>query len=289
MERYFVCVEDLKKELETYECIDDKIKKLSSEILNCSNVLTDEKKYLDEAYLLHIIPTDENKELSETIDGILKNYPLRSVFNNDVFAIIGNKIFSPYYEYLEKARALLEYYKSIRDLETHSIGAMSKLSVHKKNSVVQNRIVWKAGVSKLLKTFFALSKNGFLRTYSREEILAHFVIEGQEQVSISTGKTDYLQWFRSDCSFSIFIDELSKRKCINDRKKYRMFCSHFVNKHGERFQYLAQKKNYTDNVVHKGSGKIIRNILDSTGMHAILLLFYALLENIDFMMCIFLD
>lgn len=289
MKHYFVSIDKLKEELETCESIDERIKKLSSEILNCRNELANRKNNLNELYLAQIIFNNADNEMADSINNLLKDNPINLLLANSIFSLLCNKLLEPFNYFLEQAVSILDYYKTIRDLGIISVDGSYGISTNTKHGDVQSRIVWKTGVSKLLKTFLALNKNGFLATCSKDEILAHFVIEGREQVSVSNDKSGCFQWLKSDCSFSIFIDELSKRNCVINRRKYRLFCSHFVNRRGERFQYLAQKKNYTDNVVHKGSGKIIRNILDSTGMHAILLLFYALLENIDFMMCIFLD
>ena len=289
MKHYFVSINNLKEELETCTSIDDRIKKLSSGILNCRNELAYRKKHLNKLCLAQIIFNNADNELADLVNKFLKDNPINLVLKNKILSMICNKLLEPFNYFLEQAISLLEYYKTLRDLETQSIGVTNKLFANKKNNTVQNRIVWKAGVSKLLKIFAVLNKHGYLPAYSKEEILTHFVIEGYEHVNVSIGKTGCFQWLGSDCSFSIFIDELSKRKCINNRRKYRMFCTHFVNRHGERFQYLAQKKNYTDNVVHKGSGKIIRNILDSVGIRNILLVFCALMENMDILTCIFID
>ena len=283
MKHYFVSIEELTKELETYDCIDDKIKKISSEILNCSNALTDQKKYLSETCFSQIFFTDVDIKLTEVLESILGNHPFKSIFSNDIFSQISYKILSSYYEFLEKARALLEYYKSLRELETEYVCVPNRLSTDKKNNTAPNRIVWKAGVSKLLKIFSVLNKYGYTPSCTKEEILTHFIIEGYEKESILNGKLILFQWLKSDTSFSVFVDELAKWGYISNRTKYVSFSSHFVNRYGKSFQHLPQKKNYTENVIHKGSGVIIRNILETAGIHSILLLFYMLVDNLDFM------
>ena len=283
MKHYFVSIDKLKEELETCESIDERIKKLSSEILSCRNELANRKNHLNELCLAQIIFNNADNELADSVNKLLKDNPINLVLTNSIFSMLCNKLLEPLNYFLEQATSLLDYYKMTRDLEVRPMNESIGISTNVKHDETQCRIVWKGGVSKLLKIFSVLNKNGYTQTYAKEEILTHFIIEGQGQLNTSNCKLNFFQWLKSDTSFSVFVDELAKWKYISNRTKYVSFCSHFVNRHGKSFQHLPQKKNYTDNVIHKGSGMIIRNILEKAGIHNILLLIYMLADNLDFL------
>ena len=177
--------------------------------------------------------------------------------------------------FLEKAVSKREYFSAIRDIKPKQKEIVNRGKYN--NS--PKKIVWKKGISKLLKIFHALYVKGFLPLYTKEEILIHFIIEGHNQDNLSTRELIPFQWLKSDSSYAIFINELSVRGCTCKRRKYKLCSDHFVDKYGNRFKYLAQKKNYIESVTHKGSSEIINSILDCAGIKKMLLFLCFLMSN----------
>lgn len=270
---------ELEKELESYELIEEKIERLSAEILLCRNSLTELKNNLQNLSITRIVFNTEDEIVTKTIDDVLKDQRLDSILTKEMFCLIGDKIFAPKKYFLEKAISLREYFNEIRDVKPK----LNELVDWGKINNIKCRIVWMKGINILLKIFHALYVNGFIHQYTKEEILIHFIIEGQNQDSLSTHKIIPFHWLKSDSSYAIFINELSERQCISKRWKYKICSDHFVDKYGNRFQYLAQKKNYIESVTHKGSSEIIKNILNSCGIKKMLLFLCFLMSNFEWL------
>lgn len=100
---------------------------------------------------------------------------------------------------------------------------------------------------KLKNMFSALKENNILSEYTAEEILYHFSNEKQVPLTKGTNYPGKFLWRKSDNSFSFFVDEIAKRNCIDEENKYLIFKKHFINKDGNPFKDLAQKKYNTKN------------------------------------------
>lgn len=262
VEYSFLSFDALKLELESYEFIEDKIERLSTEILHCRNSLTDLKSNLQNLSISQIIFDSEDEMVTKIINDVLKEQRLDTILMKEILCLISDKLCAPKNYFLEKAISLREYFKAIGDVKPKQKEIVNR----EKFNNAPNRIIWKKGIKKLLKIFHLLYVKGFLPPYTKEEILIHFIIEGQNQDCKTTSDLIPFQWLKSDSSFAIFVFEIAERECISKRLKYKLCSDHFVDKYGNHFQYLAQKKNYIDSVTHKGSSEIINSILDCAGI-----------------------
>ncbi|MCL4548100.1 MAG: hypothetical protein M1480_20570 [Bacteroidetes bacterium] len=266
------CFAELKKQVEEIELDVEKIEFISNEILRCKEALIDIRSEMK-----NIAPTEIKISLKATnagnplIEMVNCNEELKQAVKLDAIHLCSEKIFEEYNEYLERAELLHGHYK--QKLETRvTWGGFSKTDnfcVNESGPI--ERIVWFWGKEKLLEIFSCLNKNEILPKYSKEEILVHFNDEKQTPFYKGINHFKKLNWHDSDNSFSIFVDELAKRGAIKDVNKYKVFEKHFLNKNGEPFKDLTQKKNYSK--ICTQTANLIEQILNSINISIIIFLY----------------
>lgn len=107
-------------------------------------------------------------------------------------------------------------------------------------------IVWNGKPEQLQKLYDGLTINKIINDCEEEIFLAHFKI-GRGNSKRRIAEVNKLQWNIDDNDFAGMIEELVAKKLIPNHKKFKAFCSHFVNSRGEDFKNLAQSKNYMKN------------------------------------------
>ena len=74
----------LEQELDSYEFIEDKIERLSTEILNCRNSITDLKNNLENISISQIIFDSEDEKLTKIINDVLKDQRLDNILMKEI-------------------------------------------------------------------------------------------------------------------------------------------------------------------------------------------------------------
>ena len=267
MKYQFTSFEELQKRLERIEDLEERIEKLSFEILQCSNWIIHLKNGLKNLSIqqieLNTCDSEIDKEISETLSS---NNIIKENCSKYLFTILTESITDPLNEFLDQAKQLLQYYSTlanIKDRNNEKRNGTGKTSIN-------NKIIWNSGKDTLLKVINILQTNEFLPEYKRNEILIHFCNEKHKCFCNYKGVITPLSWKDSDCTFAIFVDELAKRGAINDNNKFKVFKEHFVNQQGNPFKNLAQKRNFTDNTTN--TGELIREILKEISFSFLLLI-----------------
>ncbi|KAF0139741.1 MAG: hypothetical protein FD122_3031 [Stygiobacter sp.] len=253
---------ELKEQLENIDTDAEKIEFISLEVIKCKDAIQDAKYYA---------ANFETMEIKLTIKAPHQETLLTEVLNTDrrikreatrkIMKLCAQKLCDEFNNYLERAEVLLKHYKTKLDARARSFEYSDReskftLTIGKKCI----RIIWKLGKEKLLSLFVQLNLNEIVPKYSKEEILAHFTDEKQNSFGGVWGNNKKFNWYDSDCAFAVFVDELSKRGAIEDENKYKVFGQHFLNKQGNSFKDLPQKRNYTENFTK--TGDFIRKILN---------------------------
>ena len=255
-------ITELKEQLEDIPTDAEKIEFISDEVAKCKDAIQDVKYYSTNF---------ETTEIKLIIKAPQQQTPIAEVLNTDrkvkreatreIMKLCAQKLCDEFNNYLERVEVLLAHYQTKLD----AIVKSSEYLTHEVNNSPTNRIrigviIWKLGKEKLLNLFTQLQLNEIVPKYSKEEILIHFVDEKQNPFMLIFGNPKAYSWLDSDSAFAVFVDELSKRGAIEDENKYKVFARHFLNKKGNSFKDLPQKRNYTENFTK--TGDFIRKILD---------------------------
>lgn len=279
MNTEYLSIDELEKKIDKIEQIVDKVEFISTEILRCKKAIQEVKCEVEDFPTTEIVLTTKTKRNKNSfiellnIDNKVKHNAIKVIKE-----ICTNNICNKYVEFLERAESHLQHYKTI--IETRFAWneyADVERSTNKQDNSVE-RIIWRKGISELLELFEKLYENEIVPKYSKKEILLHFVDEKQNPFCKETGMLNKFCWLDTDSSFSIFVDELAKRGAIYDEDKYKIFTKHFVNKKGQPFKYLAQKRNHTINFSQ--AGNLIREIFESIKKSSIILLVFLIYELI---------
>lgn len=253
---------ELKEQLADITTDAEKIEYISVEVTKCRDAIQDVK---------YFAANFETMEIKLTIKAQKQEAQLAEVLNTDrrvkreatrkIMKLCAQKLCDEFNNYLERAEVLLTHYKTKLDARAKSTDCADREG---KSSLTFGercyRIIWKLGKEKLLSLFAQLYLNEIIPKYSKEEILAHFTDEKQNLFREGLGNFKTFSWFDSDCAFAVFVDELAKRGAIEDENKFKIFAQHFLNKQGNSFKDLPQKRNYTENFTK--TGDFIRKILD---------------------------
>lgn len=255
-------VSELEKQLEGIELIEDKIEYISDQMLRCKKIIQ-ELQY----EMKTIIPLDikfnikQHSSDASLIEILNRDTEIKQAVSKKIVKTCREKLCERNNRFLERTELLMDHYKAkldvkvkCKDLNINGIG-------DNKLNYSSDRIVWMCGKDKLLNMFSALKEKNILSEYTAEEILAHFSNEKQIPFMKGMNHTGKFRWRKSDNSFSFFVDELAKRNCIDEEKKYLIFKKHFINKDGKPFKDLAQKKYNTKNFTR--TGNLIEKILNS--------------------------
>lgn len=253
---------ELEKRLEEIELDIDIIEFISKEIVRCRNAIQDvkcEAKNIEPTEIkLSAKTVNQETSLVELVNSDKK---IKRTITKKIVKICAKNLCQEYYDFLERSENHLAFYKTkLEARATWNECFNNEKGIIKTNDST-TRIVWKLGDAKLLALFNCLKNNVCVPKLIKEEILAHFTNE--KQIPFCNVRIPFriINWLKSDSSFSIFVDELARRKVIDEENKYKVFGNNFCNRNGKPFKYLAQKKNnsinYTETV------KWIRKILDS--------------------------
>lgn len=256
-------IKELEKKLEAIESVEEKIKLISYEMMRCKMAIqdiTDEVKNIDPSNIKLTAKVNCNE--TSILDILNTDKELKNTATKEISILCGKKLCKKLKSFLKKAKIDYEYYQTEMNLKGKCSGLY--LDNNKKESNMENgdRIIWMCGKDKLLRLFSELKERNILLEYKVEEILAHFCNEKKISFAHGINNKEMFRWRKSDNSFSFFVDELAKRKCIEEVNKYMVFRRHFMNKEGKPFKDLAQKKYNTKNFTH--TGDLIEKILNST-------------------------
>ncbi len=252
---------ELEKRLKAVESVEEKIKLIAYEILQCKRAIRE-----IEHQVKNIDPTNVkltakvNCNDPSILDILNSDRELRNTATRQILFICSSKICEQYNEFLKEAQELYDYYKTELDLKVSRNNTSANENVNQKTTK-SKRIIWLVGKEKLLKLFVEIKGKYISTEFKDEEFLSHFADEKHFPLAKGIKIRKMIRWCKSDSSFSVFVDELAKRNAIDDNCKYKIFEKHFLNRNGEPFQYLAQKKNHTINFTR--TAKVISHILDS--------------------------
>lgn len=253
---------ELKEQLENISTDAEKIEFISDEVAKCKDAIQDVKYYA---------ANFETMEIKLIMKVPLQQTPIAEVFNTDrkvireakrkIIKLCSHKLCDELNNYLERVEVLLTHFKTKLDARSKSSDCVTRgTNSYPNNRIKIGVIIWKFGKEKLLNLFVQLQQNEIVPKYSKEEILIHFVDEKQNPFLLIFGNAKPFSWLDSDSAFAVLVDELSKRGAIEDENKYKVFAGHFLNKKGNSFKDLPQKRNYTENFTK--TGNFIRTILD---------------------------
>ncbi len=267
----------LKKQLEEIELDVDKIEFISSEKVRCMNAIQDIKCELKniEPAEIKISAKTSNQETS-LVELLNSDKKIKRAVTVEAIHVCGEKLCEEYSDYLERIEVLLTHHKTKLEARATWIECSRSEKCVMNEDDSSERIIWRSGKDNLLGLFDCLHRNEIMPKYSKEEILIHFSDEKQIPFCSGFNHSKKFSWYDSDCSFSVFVDELAKRGAIDDENKYKVITKHFRNKKGNEFKDLSQKKNYTENFTQ--TGNFIRRILDKINF-SLVVYFYVLLSS----------
>ncbi len=260
---------ELEKQIAEIELDIDKIEFISSEIVRCRNAIQDvkcEAKKIEPGEVkLFVKIASQDKSFVELINIDQKT---KQTATKKIAKICKKNLCEEYYDFLERAESLLLHYKTKLEMRA-TWNECARNDNYTKNEDHQiERIIWLVGKEKLLKLFVCLHQDKYITECSKEEVLVHFVNE--KQIPFCQGKSYSMKirWRKSDESFAVFTGELAKRHMIDNKNIDKIFDKHFLNKDGNAFKDLAQKRYNTKNFTK--TENIICKLLDSISISMIL-------------------
>ncbi len=255
-------VSELEKQLEDIKLIEDKIEFIADQMLRCKKIVQ-ELQY----EMKTIIPLDIKFNIKQhssdvsLIEILNRDTEIKEAVSKKIVKTCREKLCERNNHFLERTELLMDHYQTKLDVKVKCKGLNMNGSGDDKLNYSSDRIVWMCEKDKLLNMFSALKEKNILSEYTVEEMLAHFSNEKQVPFTKGINHQGKFRWRKSDNSFSFFVDELAKRNCIDEEKKYLIFKKHFMNKDGNPFKDLAQKKYNTKNFTR--TGNLIEKILNS--------------------------
>ena len=253
---------ELEKRIAAIELDIDKIEFISSEIVRCRNAIQDvkcEAKKIEPGEVkLFVKIASQDKSFVELINIDQKT---KQIATKMIAKICKKNLCAEYYDFIERAESLLLHYKTKLEMRA-TWNECARNENYTKNEDFQiERIIWLVGKDMLLRLFLCLLRDEYITEYSKEEILVHFADEKHRPFCQSKGYSIKIRWRKSDDSFAILISEMAKRGMIDNKNIDRIFEKHFVNRDGNSFKDLAQKRYNTKNFTKTGNN--ISKILDS--------------------------
>lgn len=227
----------------------------ANRVINIFNLYED--CVIDKGEIFYIKPVLEIGFLS-----VLNKYAdkklkvIKSSYDKEHLKLIFD-IESEYYKYIDRVKACITLIQTeINYRQNLEITRQSKpvYPVHQeelfavKERDLHPKIKWLRTEEQLFKLFSLLNTNRFIETYEKPEILVHFVIyNSKNRITLFCKSDKKFQWFGSDNEFCFLLNQLVKKKIIPEHKKYKIVGSHFINREGGEFIYLAQKHNFSKN------------------------------------------
>lgn len=260
IERFSIAA--LEKQLEEIELDVDKIEFISKEIVKCKNAIQElkcEARKIEPAEI-KLTAKAVNQE-SSIVELVNTDKKIKRKITKEIIKICEKNLRKENYDYLERLENQLAYLKTNLEARTtwNEYSRNGNNIANDDNTI--ERIIWLVGKENLLKLFLCLLRDKYITEYSKEEILAHFADEKQRPFCQGKGYTMKIRWRKSDDSFAILISEMAKRGMIDNKNIDRIFEKHFVNRDGNSFKDLAQKRYNTKNFTKTGNN--ISKILDS--------------------------
>jgi hypothetical protein len=255
----------LEKQLQEIDSLEAKIEFISDEILSCEKV-TQDLQAKAELFDLHGIKfaIKQNGCPHSLLELLNKDCEIRNAITKKILKTCKEKLCERNIHYLERAKSIRDNLQTKFDLQVKRLSVQQKNENMKESDDLYSRIVWYPGKEKLLAMFGGLHKYEILPEYSNEEILLHFCDEKLNPYSQGLRYSRKFLWRNSDSGFAVFVNELAKRKAIDEEDKFKRFPEHFSNRKGKPFRDLAQKKYYTENYCKTGDK--IRDILNSINL-----------------------
>jgi hypothetical protein len=273
---------ELEAKVKEVEPVEEKIKLIASEIRRCKRTIQD-----IEDEVTNIDPTDVklitkvNCNDTTVLSILNDNMEIKKAATKELLSFCSKKCCERLRSYLVKAQTDYEYYQAELDVKVKSNCIPMTGNMNNVASSCDERIVWMCGKENLLRLFVCLLRDEYITEYSKEEILIHFANE--KQIPFYQGKNHSLKirWRKSDESFSVFTGELAKRHMIDNKNIDKICEKHFLNKDGNAFRDLAQKRYNTKNFTK--TENIICKLLDSISLSIILVLnTYAIFNDLIF-------
>ncbi len=253
-------IPELEKSIETKKSTEEKILFLSEEIIAASKFLEQMRYAINSIKNVQLAINTNEPNVDSLINDLLKN---DGVLNNKIainsICSIKDSLCERVDYFNNYAKNLIRHYWRQMRIDGKIEGLNdSQKSIDNYSKGVKS-IIWKSTQDKLLQLFNVLNKNEIIPYYQKEDILPHFINAKLEPFSQDKSSIAKFIWQDSDSSFAIFINELSKTGVIEDNNKFKNVSEHFVNNRGEKFKYLSQKRNYSDNLNKRES--LIKEVL----------------------------
>ncbi len=263
-------ITELEKQLDGIELVEAKIGFVSDEILKCEKVIQDlhaNVESLDPKEIKFAIK--QNGCHTSLLELLNKDSEIRKTVTKKILKTCKEKLCERNNHFLERAKSIKENLQTKFDLQVKSMNIHpSHIGPENKENCIE-KIIWLCGKEKLLMMFTIFKENNILSEHTTEEILFHFT--NDKQIPFITGNNVQImfRWRISDSSFAVFVNELVNRKAVDVDGKFKIFLKHFLNKKGEPFRNLAQKKYYIEN--YSKTGNMIREILNSINLSLLLI------------------
>ena len=251
---------DLVATVQKIESTEAKIEFISERLLDCNQYLLNMRHVVNSIKIAEVEIRTDSPKVESALNDLLKNdETLRNQLVLEKASVLNEKLCENAIIFREESKMLLEHHQRTFENKIKLNGLMKGVSNSDPIARYVQRLVWKSNEKMLLKLFIELNRNEIVASYIKEDILPHFSNEKLEPLSNKKSKIDRFVWQDSDSSFAVFVNELSKMGLIGDENKFKNFSAHFVNRNGEQFKNLAQKRNYKD--LSLDTGSFIRGIL----------------------------
>lgn len=190
--------------------------------------------------------------VEETTERMKNAYGKKELLLEDIWYLIPTKIkeieqvlrtIEGEKEYLEKSN---EFKKRYGDDSSEELIASKTIKLETMIDEKLETVVWNGKLDQLRKLYDGLTSNKIINDCEEEIFLSHFKI-GRGNSKRGITEVNKLQWNIDDNDFAGMIAVLVEKKLVPNHKKYKAFCSHFVNSRGEDFKNLAQSGNYMKN------------------------------------------
>lgn len=251
---------ELVASVQKIESIEAKIEFISERLMDCNQYLLNMRHVVNSIKIAEVEIRTDHPKVESALNDLLKNdETLRNQIVREKACILNEKLCENVVIFREESKMLLEHHQRIFENKHKSNGLIKGVVNPEPIAPEVQRLVWKSNENMLLKLFLELNRNEFVAPHIKDDILPHFANEKLEAFSNKKSKIDRFVWLDSDSNFAVFVYVLSNYGLIEDMNKFKNFSEHFVNSRGKTFQYLSQKRNYSDNL--SKSVSVIKEIL----------------------------
>ena len=251
---------ELEASVQMIESIEAKIEFISEKVMGCHQYLLNMRHAVNSIKIAEVEIRTDYPNLEFVLNDLLrKDETLRNQIVLEKVCLLKEKLCESAVMFIEQAKMLLEHHQ--RSFEIRIKSNVFKESIMNIDAVAPEipRIIWIGTEIQLLRLFRELNSNEIIPAYTKAEILGHFMNERLIPFCKQCTTQNKFLWKDSDSSFAVFVNELAKMGLIGYENKFKNFSAHFVNRNGEQFKNLAQKRNYKD--LSLDTGSFIREIL----------------------------